>query len=381
MGGYLWGFMLGHFFEALAHNILNIFISMKKGYFRVLLFLFTVQFLSVPYSFAENYRDVGGMFDDKLSVSNVFSKKPEDVLREKEKLIRQELEIQKAKAEHKKKKELIGRVDGNAPDEFKDLVVNFRSGDSEGAERSAESFVGYLSNLMYEVRSLTSLIANAMVKQGVVENEEIIGFEQFMDMEFAKAREAEGSAIKPTHEESMKRIKPDSNGRAEVYYFFTLSSKFAREMSSDIERLALLMQKDPNVQIRAMAVGVDEKQMSWLKEFTQYTGLKSIPIQDGTEAAKAFRIGFVPALVVIAPSDGQVYIKTGYQDFERIYEFVKRVQGQSGELTPRAKQVMAMKIGENLGYKKETQTVSRNNEKRGKIARARMSDDKDLGRF
>ena len=83
----------------------------------------------------------------------------------------------------------------------------------------------------------------------------------------------------------------------------------------------------------------------WLEEYKRYTGL-TMPIMDGAETAKALRIAFVPSIVVVSPSNNTSYLKTGQQSFERLYEFVRRVQGVSTEMPEGVKQLMQVSIGE-----------------------------------
>lgn len=235
------------------------------------------------------------------------------------------------------------RINPEAPGPFKAMATAFQEGDMETARAYADQYVRYQINLMFEVRELTKLIGDALIKQGLVEEEDMVGVDQYIDVTFARARNENGAILKPTHKQAMERIKPDPEGRADVYFFFTLNCSWCREMAPDMERVWRATKNDKRVRMVALAIGFQNKQ--WIDSYRQYTGL-TMPIMDGTDAAKAMRIGLVPAVVVVSPGNNVSYLKTGKQDFERLWEFVRRVQGLDGALTPELQRLALKPIGE-----------------------------------
>lgn len=238
---------------------------------------------------------------------------------------------------------LLGRVDRQAPEEFQNMVVKFREGDIGGANAQADAFVGYMMNLMFEVRELTNIIGAALVRQGVIDEEAWVGVGQYLDYEMAQAREENATPLKPTHDKAMERIVADANGQVEVFYFFTLNSKWSRQMAPDVERLWRVAQKDPRIKMVALTLGPQPQ--AWIDSYREYTGL-TIPIMEGAEVARAFNVKFVPSLVVVTPSNKAAYLKTGQQSFDRMLEFVKTAQGEKLVATPELLQIANAKIGQ-----------------------------------
>ena len=95
-------------------------------------------------------------------------------------------------------------------------------------------------------------------------------------------------------------------------------------MGPSIERIYRLTKNDSSIKFGVFVIGSGQEQ--YLKDFKSYTGL-TMPIQDGRELAKQFRVSFVPAVVVRAPSENRAYLRTGLIPFPRFYEFVRTVQG------------------------------------------------------
>ncbi len=235
------------------------------------------------------------------------------------------------------------RINPEAPGPFKAMAMAFQDGDNKLAEQYADQFVRYQINLMYEVRSLTKLIGEAFIRQSAIEEDSFIGVEQYLDQVFAEARQENGAILKPTHEESLKRVKPDVKQEAEIYVFLNLNSKYARQIAPDIERLWKVVQSDSRLRMGVFGLGPANE--DWSKSFRAYTGLTA-PIVDGTELAKTFRVAFVPTIIVVSPTSKTAYSKTGLQNFERLYQFVRSVQGESLALTPAAQQLKNSPIGE-----------------------------------
>jgi hypothetical protein len=254
-----------------------------------------------------------------------------------------EAEAKELEEQRLARERILGRVDRDAPKAFQDMVFYNRTGDTEGAKQAAGEYVDYLVNLMFEVRSYAKMIGEALIEKKQIEEDDWIGVEQYLDQTFASVRAENSSAIKPTHSEAMKRIAADTKGQAEVYFFFTLSCSWCRNMAPDVERLWRVVKSDKNVKMVALTIG--ESPSDWIKEYRKYTGL-SLPIYDGTNLARSFDIGFVPAVVVVSPTQNKAYLKTGEQSFDRMYEFVRTVQGLPVSATPVIQQVLRTPIGQ-----------------------------------
>lgn len=234
------------------------------------------------------------------------------------------------------------RINPEAPGPFIAMADAFQRGDDVEAKAYARQFVRYLVDLMFQVKAITNLIGEAMVEEGTIEEDSWVGVEQYLDVELAEARSAVNSQVRPTHEEALKRIKADVKGEAEIYYFFSLSSSYARKMAPDVERLWQIAKKDPSLKMVALSLSPESNE--YVSAYRRYTGLTA-PIMTGTELAKTFRVAFVPTLVVVAPNGGAAYMKTGQQDFRRMYEFVRTVQGKGIAFTPDAEKLVLTKIG------------------------------------
>lgn len=293
--------------------------------------------------FGSKFKSAGGIFDGKI-----FSIDEENAF--KEQLQRKEQEFKaKQEQEEKEKREAerlaaLKRVDENAPEEFRDIVRGVRTQDMLAAADAADNFVDYMINLMFEVRQITELIGNALIKREAVSEEDMVGVGQYIDISFAEARESNYTTLKPTHKEAMKRITADPKHEAEIYYFFTLSCSYCRYMASDIERLWRVVQGDKK-KLKMVALTLAKEEQSWIDSYREYTGM-TLPIEEGSEVAKSFGIGFVPALVIVSPNTNSAYIKSGQQDFVRMYEFVRTVQGLPADITPELTKMMQLPIGQ-----------------------------------
>lgn len=234
------------------------------------------------------------------------------------------------------------RINPEAPGPFIGLAEAYFRGDGPVAKLYARQFVRYLTDMMFAVKDITSLIGEAMIEQGQIDDEEWVGVEQYLDYELTKARNANGSMLKATNEDALKRITPDPKGEIEIYYFFTLNSSFARKMAPDVERLWRIAKKDPRIKMVALTLGAQPKE--FIESYRKYTGL-TVPIFNGELVAKTFNVAFVPALVVVSPNLKTVYLKTGQQSFERLYKLVRTAQGDNPELSKEALALMKQKIG------------------------------------
>ncbi len=280
-------------------------------------------------------------FDVKItSLDEDANLKREIEADEKTRLTERKKQAQEAR--EKLREEALKRVDENAPGAFKDIVLGVRTNDMVTAELAADAFVDYMINLMFEVQQITDLIIKALIKRELVDEAEVAGAGQYVEYNLARAREAQGAIIKPMHKDAMARIIPDPEHEAQIYYFFTLSCTYCREMAADIERLWRMVQKDDRVKMTALTMSkeVDE----WIESYRDYTGL-TVPIEEGAESARNFGIGFIPALVIISPNNNQAYTKSGEQSFLRMYEFLRTVQGLEFEVTEEMKELMKEKIG------------------------------------
>jgi hypothetical protein len=235
------------------------------------------------------------------------------------------------------------RINPEAPGPFIAMANAYQQGDRDTAKLYARQFVRYLNNVIFQVKDLTQIIGEAMIQEGTISEEDWVGAEQFLDREMASAREENGSLIKATHEEAMKRIKADPQNEVEVYYFFTLSCSWCRKMGADVERLWRATKGDKRV--RMVALSLQSMPKALAASYKKHTGM-TLPVMEGAKVAKAFHIGFVPAVVVVSPNTGAAYLKSGKTSFDRLYEFVRTVQGVSPAITPEISRVVSVPIGE-----------------------------------
>lgn len=233
-------------------------------------------------------------------------------------------------------------VNPEAPSAFRGLKIAMDSGNKEMKEKYADQYVRYMQRLMLEVREITQLIGEAMVRQGVVDEEDWVGVGQYLTKELAEARTDKNDMLSVTPEVALDAIKPDPNGKAEVYIFCSPSSRYCREMGPDIERLHRLTKSDPQVKFGFFMLGSTEDPR--VKAFKEYTGI-SAPVQDGTALAKQFRIAFVPAVVVRSSSTNEMYLRTGVVPFARLFQLVRKVQGRPPILRENEMQVVSARIG------------------------------------
>ena len=234
------------------------------------------------------------------------------------------------------------RVNPEAPPPFLAMVKSYRDGDLTTANSYADQYVRYMVNLMFEVREFTKMIGAALIRNEVIDEEDWVGVEQYLDLQFALSRKDNGTPLKPTHSEAMKRIIGDPDNKAEIYYFFTMSCSWCRHMASDIERLWIMAEADPRLKMAAFTLGPVHQPV--LASYREYTGL-SMPVLDGKQVAKSFNVGFVPAIVVVSPKNNKAYVKTGYQSFERLYEFIRTVQGLPATVSPNVMKIVQTPIG------------------------------------
>jgi len=235
------------------------------------------------------------------------------------------------------------RINPEAPGPFKAMAVANQDGDRELAALYADQFIRYQINMMFEAREIMQLIGESLIRQGQVDDEEYMGFSQFMNIQSAGARANNKSALKPTHQDAMRRIKADPKSRADIFFFFSLSDQWSRSMAPDVERLWQVAKGDSNLKMVSLTIGAEPK--AFVNSYREYTGLTA-PIFDGTKVAKAFQVRYVPTLVVVSPTTGTAYVKTGHQSFERMYEFVRTVQGLPANVTPAVQQLMERPVGQ-----------------------------------
>lgn len=238
----------------------------------------------------------------------------------------------------------FNNLDQNSPDSFKAMVESIQKGDRQGAKEGAMGFVGYLRELMYMVREITHYTVEAMVEDGEKDEEEVRGVEELLEWNMAQARKASNLPVKPNQKTSLEKIKqPDSEGKAEVYFFFALNCKYCREMAPDVQRLAFALKDDKRVKITGYVIGKPPKDI--MKSFVEYTGL-DIPIFPGEEAAKTLRMSFMPSLLVVSPSNNTSYLRTGGQSYKHMFEFVRKVQGLPLEMDKKQIALASLSIGQ-----------------------------------
>jgi hypothetical protein len=234
------------------------------------------------------------------------------------------------------------RVNRDAPGPFIAMKQAYDEGDIETAHAFADQYVRYMQRVMFEVRELSQMIGEALVRNGVVDEEDWVGASQFMGREMARDQADKKVSFKATVEVALERIQPDKSGKAEVYVFCSVASTYCKEMGPAIERVYRLTKNDSSVKFGVFLIGKGQEE--FLKDFRNYTGL-SMPIQDGTELAKQFRVSFVPAVVVRSPTANRAYLRTGLIEFPRLYEFVKTVQGQPVMMSDNEMNIIATPIG------------------------------------
>ncbi len=331
----------------------------------ILLFSLVGIFFSAGFVFSEETppKNAFGVFGTKLGPRESFfntgshkvvdlgrsSSKTSDVYKDIQKRISIESVPRKKDLERKaiRKKsisdeELLSRVDPNAPDGFKKIVIGLRSRDMAKAAEGADLFVDYMVNLMWEVREITKLIGGALLRRGLIKEESWDGVEQYLEYELAQARKSMGSPMKITHEESLKKIKPDPQHKVEIYYFFTLSCSYCRYMASDVERLYRAVVKNDN-RVKLVGLTFRNTPVDWVKSYRRHTGL-TIPIFEGKKVAESLDISFVPSFVVISPTTKKAYKRSGQMTFDHMYEFVRAVQGLPAPMTRKIKNLKKLPI-------------------------------------
>jgi hypothetical protein len=234
-------------------------------------------------------------------------------------------------------------VNPNAPSSIISMIESNRRGDRVTAKAYAKQFVRVLQNFFFEVREMTSLIGDALIDEKVIEEEDWMGAEQAIDIELARTRLEKGASIKPSHDVAMKRIVPDPKKEVQVFFVFSRACSYCRFMAPDVERVARVLKEDSRITFTGLVVG--EADDEWLKEFRDYTGL-GIPVYNGTEFAKQFKIRFLPVILVLLPNGERSYYKSGQQSFERIYEFIRTAQGLEIEDSPSLQSVIKTPIGQ-----------------------------------
>src|SRR5262249_26283116 len=151
----------------------------------------------------------------------------------------------------------------------------------------ADQFVRYELNYFYQVREMTKLIGEALVRNKQISEDDWDGVPQYIDYEYAKRRRDNGIAIKPQHDDAMSRIKPDRKNQADVYYFFNFNCEWCRKMTPDVERLYQAVKSDSRVRMVGLTIGPVPK--AWMNEYRAYTGLTA-PVLNGESLAKALGV-------------------------------------------------------------------------------------------
>ncbi len=229
-----------------------------------------------------------------------------------------------------------------APSAFRAMVTANRGGDRVTAEQYADQFVRYKQNLMFEVREYTHLIGMAMIRRGILDEKSWVGVEQYLGYRFAKAQAESGSAFAVKEEASLDRIQPDQNGRADIYYFFSVGNGFCQDMAPDVERIWRMVQADPTLRMVALTMKPERK--DWVDSYRKFTGL-TVPIFEGADVARRLNVAFVPTVVIVEPTSRRAYMRTGQLTFESFYRFVRKVQGKPLELSPAAVRLLEKPIG------------------------------------
>ena len=182
----------------------------------------------------------------------------------------------------------------HAPGSFNALNESLEDGDYVTAKAYAKQFVRYQKKLMFRVREITKMVGEALIEEGVIEDEDWDGVEQYLNMQFAKSRDESPSPMKVTHEDAMQQVSADSKGRADIYYFFSLDCSWCRKMAPDVERLWRVVKKDKNVRMVGLTMGTHMQ--DWIRDYRDYTGM-SLPIYEGSKLAEHFNIKFAKELI------------------------------------------------------------------------------------
>ncbi len=248
------------------------------------------------------------------------------------------------------------RIEKDAPSCFKAMMAAKRAGNTTLAQDYAAQCIRQQQLYFFEVREVTQMLGKALIAQKVIDEDDWDGVGQAMERGLAASRQELGALIKPTHDVAMQRIKADPKQEVEVFYFFSLNCSWCRYMAPDAERLWRLSQSDPRIKMTALTIG--ETPEEWMSEYRDYTGL-TMPIFAGDQLARELNIKYVPAVVVVAPTINKAYMKSGQQSFERLYEFVRTVQGVPATVTAQFKQLIETPIGqaELLHAKNDVHTV------------------------
>jgi hypothetical protein len=236
------------------------------------------------------------------------------------------------------------RVNPEAPGPFVAMKKAYDEGDLQTANAFADQYVRYMQRVMFEVRELSQMIGEALVRNKVLEEDDWVGVSQYMGREMARNAAVSGEKVnfKATAELALERIQADKSGKAEIYIFCSVTSSYCRQMGPTIERIYRLTKNDPSIKFAVFTIG--KGQQEYLKDFKTYTGM-TMPIQNGDELAKQFRVSFVPAVVVRAPTTNRAYLRTGLVQFPRFVEFVRTVQGRPVDMTDGEMNLVATPIG------------------------------------
>ena len=235
------------------------------------------------------------------------------------------------------------RLNDDAPGPFVAMFDAYQRGDTAVAEQYADQWVRYQMNFFFDVRSVTQLIGEALIRQRVIAEDDWDGVQQLIDYEFAKTRKENGVFLKPQYEHAMELVKPDPQHQIEIYYFFSMNCSWCRRMAPEVERLWRSVQQDKNVKMVGMMITPTTQE--FLREYRDYTGL-TLPVFDGEAAAKAFDIRFVPATIIVTPGNKKAFLKTGHQEFPHLYEFARRAQGLPYEMTDDLRRLAEAPIGQ-----------------------------------
>lgn len=215
-------------------------------------------------------------------------------------------------------------------------------GDEACKKEAADRYVAYMKQLMFLVREITTAILEAYNRAESTDEEDKVGSTQLGEYLAAQASmDTMGKAL-IDKDDVLKRVNADPENMAHVFFFFDLSSNFARNMAPDVERLWRALKHDRRVKMVALVTKPTPR--AWIDSFREYTGM-TVDIYEGEKYAKAFGIALSPSLVIVAPSSSTVYLKAGQTTFESMYELVRAVQGLDRKLTPELQKLKSIPIG------------------------------------
>lgn len=247
------------------------------------------------------------------------------------------------------------RVERDANPAFVNMVRAGESGDLDLARKYAGQFARYIIKFQFDVRKYSRMIGEAYVENGMWKEENFIGVEQLLDWHFAKAQASNPGSFQITHEHQLQQIEsPDPEGKAELYFFFSVNCPHCGEMANDLERMWRVAARDKNIRMAGAVLGNPDSR--WLDTWKSHHKI-NFPLYDGNDMARSLRIRMLPAVVIVSPGNKKSYIRTGLQTFKQMFEFTRRVQGKPAKITPQIQKYVATPVNSRNLARKATKKI------------------------